>query len=488
MAVYKWNRYNLVTSESSREVKCSNSEFYGEVIPGWQTYYYSNTGKPYISGKYYQATFVESGVGQGQMPSVAGKYISKSGQNVRQIYYGKSGATIYGAQYNFPLSGDFTEYTLAETKGSLSGNVYSASSGTYPSNGISGDYWYEALGAVSTGTVLTVPEIAMEGKSLPVGWASIDGATAYVLERRTNSGSWVQVYSGAGTSFEDTAGDWNTVQYRVRASFSGTNGDYTASAEIPVVSASALVISGTDGDLGELSADVAYTCSSSGDGAIAVTESVNGVYERTFTAVNGAANKISVLDLPAGSGTIHLTASINPGSGVVTVTREWNYTKTAPAFADSGAVDRLEKNGENLWPMTIPEAVRAPRLFGGDLGKALEKLAPFVPGGAVLETGAYTGTGTYDSTAKNKLVFRNRIALVFIVRLNHPSGLLTPFLAGGTQAVASVGGTSAGNVTVFYEVNGNEVSWYANGQALNQLNASGETYFYAALTIPGGEA
>lgn len=487
MAVYKWNRYNLVTSESSREVKCSNSEFYGEVIPGWQTYYYSNTGKPYISGKYYQATFVESGVGQGQMPSVAGKYISKSGQYVRQIYYGKSGATIYGAQYNFPLSGDFTEYTLEETKGSLSGNVYSASSGTYPSNGISGDYWYEALGAVSTGTVLTVPEIAMEGKSLPVGWASIDGATAYVLERRADSGSWVQVYSGAGTSFEDTAGAWNTVQYRVRASFSGTNGDYTASAEIPVVSASALVISGTDGDLGELSADVAYTCSSSGDGAIAVTESVNGVYERTFTAVNGAANKISVLDLPAGSGTIHLTASTNPGSGVVTVTREWNYTKTAPAFADSGAVARLEKDGKNLWPMTIPEAVRAPRLFGGDLGKALEKLAPFVPGGAVLETGAYTGTGTYGSSAKNKLVFRNRIALVFIVRASYPHGLLLPFAAGNTQTAAYIG-ESGGDPTVFYEVNGNEVSWYANGQALNQLNASGATYLYAALTIPGGEA
>ena len=487
MAVYKWNRYNLVTSESSREVKCSNSEFYGEVIPGWQTYYYSNTGKPYISGKYYKATFSEDFVGQGQMPSVANKYISKSGQNVRQIYYGKSGATIYGAQYNFPLSGDFTEYTLAETKGSLSGNVYSASSGTYPSNGISGDYWYEALGAVSTGTVLTVPEIAMEGKSLPVGWASIDGATAYVLERRADSGSWTQVYSGAETGYTDTAGAWNTVQYRVRASFSGTNGDYTASAEIPVVSASALVISGADGDLGELSADVAYTCSSSGDGAITVTETVNGVYERTFTAVNGAANKISVLDLPAGGGTIHLTASTNPGSGVVTVTREWNYTKTAPAFADSGVVAQLEKDGKNHWPMTIPEAVRAPRLFGGDLGKALEKLAPFVPGGAVLETGSYTGTGTYGSSAKNKLVFRNRIALVFIVRASYPHGLLLPFAAGNTQTAAYIG-ESGGDPTVFYEVNGNEVSWYADGQALNQLNASGATYLYAALTIPGGEA
>lgn len=485
MAVYKWNRYSVAAEEKSREITYDGAANYSN---GWYSFF-STTAKPYVSGKYYYTgSFAADTAGSTGTKSVAGKYITKSIDNLRSVLYGQEGANIAAYDYTrVPLRGTFTEYYLQDAKGGFSGSVYSASSGTYPSNGISGDYWYEALGAVSTGTVLTVPKIAMEGKSLPVGWASIDGATAYVLERLANRGSWEQVYSGAGTSFEDTAGDWNTVQYRVRASFSGTNGDYTTSAEIPVVSASALVISGADGDLGELSTDVAYTCSSSGDGAITVTETVNGVYERTFTAVNGAANKISVLDLPAGSGTIHLTASTNPGSGVVTVTREWNYTKTAPAFADSGAVDRLEKNGENLWPMTIPEAVRAPRLFGGDLGKALEKLAPFVPGGAVLETGAYTGTGTYGSSAKNKLVFRNRIALVFIVRASYPHGLLLPFAAGNTQTAAYIG-ESGGDPTVFYEVNGNEVSWYANGQALNQLNASGATYLYAALTIPGGEA
>lgn len=484
MAVYKWNRYSVAAEEKSREITYDGFANYSE---GWDSFF-STTAKPHVSGKYYYTgSFAADTAGSTGTKSVARKYITKSIDNLRSVLYGQEGAYIESYSAKKALNGTFTEYYLQDAKGGFSGSVYSASSGTYPSNGISGDYWYEALGAISTGTALTVPKIAMEGKSLPVGWASIDGATAYVLERLANRGSWEQVYSGAGTSFEDTAGDWNTVQYRVRASFSGTNGDYTTSAEIPVVSASALVISGTDGDLGELIDDVAYTCSSSGDGDITVTETVNGVYERTFTAVNGAANKISVLDLPAGSGTIHLTASTNPGSGVVTVTREWNYTKTAPAFADSGAVDRLEKNGENLWPMTIPEAVRAPRLFGGDLGKALEKLAPFVPGGAVLETGAYTGTGTYGSSAKNKLVFRNRIALVFIVRASYPHGLLLPFAAGNTQTAAYIG-ESGGDPTVFYEVNGNEVSWYANGQALNQLNASGETYFYAALTIPGGEA
>lgn len=484
MAVYKWNRYSVAAEEKSREITYDGFANYSE---GWDSFF-STTAKPHVSGKYYYTgSFAADTAGSTGTKSVARKYITKSIDNLRSVLYGQEGAYIESYSAKKALNGTFTEYYLQDAKGGFSGSVYSASSGTYPSNGISGDYWYEAIGAISTGTALTVPKIAMEGKSLPVGWASIDGATAYVLERLADRGSWEQVYSGAGTSFEDTAGDWNTVQYRVRASFSGTNGDYTTSAEIPVVSASALVISGTDGDLGELSADVAYTCSSSGDGAITVTETVNGVYERTFTAVNGAANKISVLDLPAGSGTIHLTASTNPGSGVVTVTREWSYTKTAPAFPDSGAVSGLEKDGKNLWPITIPEAVRAPRLFGGDLGKALEKLAPFVPGGAVLETGAYTGTGTYGSSAKNKLVFRNRIALVFIVRASLPHGLLLPFAAGNTQTAAYIG-ESGGDPTVFYEVNGNEVSWYANGQALNQLNASGETYLYAALTIPGGEA
>ena len=486
MAVYKWNRYSAAAEEKSREITYDGAANYSN---GWYSFF-STTAKPYVSGKYYYTgSFAADTAGSTGTKSVAGKYITKSIDNLRSVLYGQEGANIAAYDYTrVPLRGTFTEYYLQDAKGYFSGNVYSASSGTYPSNGISGDYWYEALGAVSTGTVLTVPEIAMEGKSLPVGWASIDGATAYVLERRADSGSWTQIYSGAETGYTDTAGDWSTVQYRVKVVLPGSvSGDYTTSASVPVVSASALVISGTDGDLGELSADVAYTCSSSGDGAITVTETVNGVYERTFTAVNGAANKISVLDLPAGSGTIHLTASTNPGSGVVTVSREWRYTKTAPAFADSGAVARLEKDGKNHWPMTIPEAVRAPRLFGGDLGKALEKLAPFVPGGAVLETGSYTGTGTYGSSAKNKLVFRNRIALVFIVRASYPHGLLLPFAAGNTQTAAYIG-ESGGDPTVFYEVDGNEVSWYANGQALNQLNASGETYLYAALTIPGGEA
>lgn len=199
MAVYKWNRYSVAAEEKSREITYDGAANYSN---GWYSFF-STTAKPYVSGKYYYTgSFAADTAGSTGTKSVAGKYITKSIDNLRSVLYGQEGANIAAYDYTrVPLRGTFTEYYLQDAKGYFSGNVYSASSGTYPSNGISGDYWYEALGAVSTGTVLTVLEIAMEGKSLPVGWASIDGATAYILERRTNSGSWEQVYSGAGTSF-----------------------------------------------------------------------------------------------------------------------------------------------------------------------------------------------------------------------------------------------------------------------------------------------
>lgn len=216
-------------------------------------------------------------------------------------------------------------------------------------------------GSVSTAplppSAIDVPQAAMQGNQISVSWTEVDGADGYILERKADNGGWTQVYSGANTSYEDTAGTWTTVQYRVKAGLEGTYGDYTTSAVISVVIASALEISGTDGDLGTLIDDVSYIVFSDGTGALTVTETINGV-SRTYTAVNGAANKISVLDLPTGSGTIKISASTDPGSGVVTVTREWTYTKAAITFPGAGSVADLIHSGQTIWAKTIAEAVR----------------------------------------------------------------------------------------------------------------------------------
>ena len=239
--------------------------------------------------------------------------------------------------------------------------------------------WVGENGTITTTfpapATLTVPIQAMQGNQLSVSWSAVDGADGYILERKANTDAdWTQVYSGANTSFEETVGTWTSVQYRVKAGVSGTYGDYTTSASVSVVSASAVVISGTDGDLGTLVNDVSYTVSSDGSTELTVVETINGTETRTYTATNGATNKIPVVDLPTGYGTISITASTNPGSGVVSVTREWTYTKAAITFPDAGSVADLTQQGKTIWAKTIAEAVRTPGIWGGNLGLALQKL------------------------------------------------------------------------------------------------------------------
>lgn len=225
---------------------------------------------------------------------------------------------------------------------------------------------------------ITVPVQAMQGNQLAVSWPAVDGADGYILERKANTDAdWVQVYSGADFTFSETAGTWESVQYRVKSGANGKYGEYTISSLVDVVPVSILVISGSDGSLGTLTNDVQYVVSSSGTSALTVTESA-GRTTRTFTATNGATIRIPVMDLPTGTGTIKITASTNPGSGVVTATRNWTYSKTAPTFANAGSTAQLQQNGKNIFPLTLLECVR-----GG------ENLAP---GGFGLGTAAATVT------------------------------------------------------------------------------------------------
>lgn len=206
---------------------------------------------------------------------------------------------------------------------------------------------------------IAVPDTTMQGNTLPVSWTAVDGADAYVLERSADSGAWTQVYSGAELSYTDTAGAWSTVQYRVKAGASGVYGDYTTSAAVTVVLASTCTISGEDGDLGTLTGDIVYTAMTSTSEPITVTETVNGTVLRTFQPVSGAQQRISVMDLPTGSG----TAVIQAECSGVSVTRTWTYTKAAADFPAAGTpfdIALLSKGGRVQFPQTLAECVRMP--------------------------------------------------------------------------------------------------------------------------------
>lgn len=235
--------------------------------------------------------------------------------------------------------------------------------GVRPAFTLPGTLFVQSDGSISktipAPKTITVPVQSMQGHPIPVSWSAVDGADGYILERKANTDvNWTQVYSGAGLTFNETAGDWETVQYRVKSGAYNIYGEYTISAVVPVAGSAVLVISGSDGDLGTLVNDVSYTVSSDGTNPLTVTEIINGTTARTFTATNGANNKILVVDLPTGTGTIKITASTNPGSGVVTVTRNWTYTKTAPTFANAGSTAQLQWYGKNVFPLTLLECVR----------------------------------------------------------------------------------------------------------------------------------
>lgn len=310
---------------------------------------------------------------------------------------------------------------------------------------------------------LTVPSLAMQGEGITVNWTAIDGATSYTLQRKANTDAdWVQVYSGPNLTFTETVGTWASVQYQVQAVFSSGAGGWATSASIPVVSASALVISGTDEDLGTLTADIPYTVSSDTGNPITLTRTVNGNVVATLTVQNGFAYTIPVMDLPTGSGTIEISASVTATSGPVSATRTWTYTKTAITFPNSASVGQLNQDGTNIFPATLAEAVKVPTHWGGTLDKALELLYD-AANSAVISVGTYEGSGTYGVDNPNTLTIS-------------PSPQVVTIYGGGQTLVISSTDTSSPAY-----IDGTTVKWYSTVSAAEQMNTDGVTYSYVAV-------
>lgn len=310
---------------------------------------------------------------------------------------------------------------------------------------------------------LTAPSLAMQNQPITVTWTAITGATSYTLQRKADTDTdWVQVYSGPNLTFTETVGTWISVQYQVQAVFSSGAGGWATSASIPVVSASALVISGTDEDLGTLTADVPYTVSSDTGNPITLTRTVNGNVVATLTVQSGFAYTIPVMDLPTGSGTIEIFASVTATSGPVSATRTWTYTKTAITFPNSASVGQLNQDGTNIFPATLAEAVRVPTNWGGTLDKALELLYD-AANSAVISVGTYEGSGTYGVDNPNTLTIS-------------PSPQVVTIYGGGQTLVISSTDTSSPAY-----IDGTTVKWYSTVSAAEQMNTDGVTYSYVAV-------
>lgn len=304
----------------------------------------------------------------------------------------------------------------------------------------------------------------MQGQDITINWSAVDTATSYTLQRKADTDDdWVQVYSGDALTFTETVGEWTAVQYRVQALFDSTPGGWATSASIPVVLASALVISGQNEDLGTLTKDVPYTVSSDTGNPITLTRKVNGNLVATLTIQSGFAYTIPVMDLPTGSGTIEITATVHTAGGEpVSASRTWTYTKTAITFPNRAGVGQLVQNEANVFPATLAEAVRVPTNWGGSLDKALELLYPAV-NSAVISVGSYEGTGTFGQDNPNKLTFDKTPLVVTIY--------------GGGQTLV-ISSTDPGSTAY---ISDDQAVWYSTESAAAQMNTDGTTYSYVAV-------
>lgn len=331
--------------------------------------------------------------------------------------------------------------------------------------------------------VLTVPELAMEGQTVPVSWTAATHAAGYTLERKASTDAdWTQVYSGQALSSSETAGAWTAVQYRVKATGEEADSAWATSGEIPVVSASALVISGQDGDLGTLVNDVPYSVSSDTGNQISLELRVNGALWTALEVSSGYAQSIPVIDLPTGAGTIDILATVQASTGAVSAARAWTYTKT-PVTTSAGPCDVVEwqdATGAVKFPVTLAEAVRIPG------GKTLDQVTQFP---AQICTGSYVGTGTYGKDDPTEITFPfvpDLWGYFATVQTSNPGNLCSSVvfscipwgldIPNNIQVLSGFG--SATNM----QFDGKTVQFYGddvNGNA----NAKGMTYWYYAVKI-----
>ena len=126
-----------------------------------------------------------------------------------------------------------------------------------------------------------------------------------------------------------------------------------------------------------------------------------------------------------------------------------------------------------------------------DFNAAFAAVEAAMAGGLKLQSGTYTGKGTYGSSNPNSLSFDFAPNLVVIV--NPHNGLFTILTQGIVKAVfwgstMNYVGENSSNMTTSYAKadvswsnGGATVSWYTYYAAWQQYNESGTTYHYFAI-------
>ena len=212
-------------------------------------------------------------------------------------------------------------------------------SDTTDSDGCYTAIWNSAPPVPST---INVPTL-YGGKTAIISWSKVtdpDGDTVtYQLESSINGGAYTTIYSGSNLSYTSTISfGMTSVQYRVRAMDSkGATSGYIASGNKSVINNNAPVISSSwsSNSVGTRSSEFAvdYTVTDVESSTLTVTEEIDGVKIRSYTATSGVKNEFSVkgttwLTLSIGQHTIRITAS----DGLDNTVKTFTFVKSVSSF------------------------------------------------------------------------------------------------------------------------------------------------------------
>lgn len=255
---------------------------------------------------------------------------------VNNLYYRLTGQNTY-IYYEFYKKTS----SLIYSKGSTSyGNISSASSGAYPSNGASGNYWY-----VLQGNDCIDPSAVSYSTPAPKGGEMIDvtvtpgtntygGTVSYKYEYSLDGSTWTVANSGTTGTTVSILIPAGSTQFQARVTASDdmgfTSPDAIAGTALTVTNNTAPVITCATSALGEITTafTVAYSVSDADGNTMTITEALDGTAFNTFTTTGG--NQTLTIDadrlLRALNGAHTLTITVDDGNGGVT-THSITFTK-----------------------------------------------------------------------------------------------------------------------------------------------------------------
>lgn len=99
-----------------------------------------------------------------------------------------------------------------------------------------------------------------------------------------------------------------------------------------------------------------------------------------------------------------------------------------------------------------------------------------------IQTGTYTGTGTYRADNPNKLSFSFEPKVIIInAGGTNGTGVCAPLIMTGSPGVTKVVLDANIVIDIFYTISGNSVSWYGTYSAETQFNKNGMRYNWVAF-------